>query len=117
MAALEFKDTCFLEAFDRAASRTLYNLGESARVAILYHMQELLGKQASDFMKDPFQFMKALEEIFSVGSSLLEDHIITSMCTDLKIPPVRVAGSFDQKLELVYSSFIEKKGNNGSFVS
>lgn len=105
----EIKDRYFLQVFDRAAIKTLSDLGESAQVSILFHMQKILGAQVRDLMNDPLKFAKALEQMFSIGSTVLEDKIIASMCYDIGVPLVDSSGSFDQKIILVYSSFLDRK--------
>ncbi|MHB1907500.1 MAG: hypothetical protein ACYCQJ_01360 [Nitrososphaerales archaeon] len=105
----EIKDPYFLQVFDRAATKTLSDLGESAQVAILFHMQKILGAQVADLMNDPLKFAKALEQMFSIGSTVLEDKIIASMCIDIGVPPIDSPGSFDQKITLVYRSFLNRK--------
>jgi hypothetical protein len=115
-SGLTLRNKRFLEAFDLAATKTLSELGDSARSAILYHAGKIEGMNTSDLMKDPLKFADALEKIFSSGSTVLEDKILESMCSNLGIPPVNIGGSFDQKIATVYASAFAKKNGAGRWV-
>jgi hypothetical protein len=106
--SLKIKDRRFLEAFDTAATRTLTELGGDVREAILYHVAKIGGVDSEDVLKDPLKFADALEQIFSSGSTILEDKIIESMCDHLGIPQMSIGGSFGQKIAILYSSTYER---------
>jgi hypothetical protein len=113
---LKIKNKHFLKAFDLAATKTLSELGDSVQTAILYHAGKIEGMKSSEVLKDPLKFADALEKIFSSGSLVLENKILDSMCNSLGIPPLNIAGSFDQKIAAVYESALAKKTNNISKV-
>jgi hypothetical protein len=106
---LKIKDRNFLEAFDTAATKTLTELGGDVREAILYHVARIGGVNSEDVLKDPLRFADALEQIFSSGSTILEDKIIDSMCIHLGVPQLNLGGSFGQKIAILYSSSNEKR--------
>ncbi len=116
-SSLKIKDKHFLEAFDSAATKTLTELGGDVREAILYHVARIGGVNSDDVLKDPLRFADALEQIFSSGSTILEDKIIDSMCTDLGIAQLNLGGSFGQKIAMLYSSAYERKAGISSRVN
>lgn len=109
---LKIKDKDFLEAFDLAASRTLSELGEDVKTAILFHISKLEGVKSEDTLKDPLLFGVALEKIFSAGSSILEDKILEMTCNGLGLPRLDIGGTFDQKIAAVYESLYKRKAGN-----
>ena len=114
---LKIRDKHFLEAFDTAATKTLTELGGDVREAILYHVARIGGVNSEDVLKDPLKFADALQQIFSSGSTILEDKIIESMCTVLGIPQQNLGGSFGQKIAILYSSAYERKTGISSRVN
>jgi hypothetical protein len=109
---LKIKDRDLLEAFELAASRTLSELGEDVRTAILFHISKIEGVKLEDTLKDPLQFAYALEKIFSAGSSILEDKIIETICRELGLARIDVGGTFEQKIAAVYESLYTRKASN-----
>ena len=106
----------FLEAFKIAATKTLSELGDDVKVAILYHAGKIQGVQPQEALDDPIRFAVALEEIFSEGSSLLEDKMIELMCNNLGIPQINIGGAFDQKIAAVYVQAFARKANIGEYL-
>jgi hypothetical protein len=106
---LTIKDKHFLEVFDWAANEILSELGSSVRTAILFHASKIEGIDSSEILKDPLKFGDAIEKIFSSGSYVLEDKILESMCASLRIPPLNIGGTFEQKITSLYASASAKK--------
>lgn len=112
VSTLKIKDRDFLHAFEVAASKTLSELGEDVRTAILFHVSKIEGVKLEDSLKDPLQFAVGLEKIFSAGSTILEDKIIESMCSALGLERLDIGGAFDQKIAAVYESLYRRKASN-----
>lgn len=109
--APEFRDKDFLKAFEMVTKKTLSDLGESVQTAVLYHIKKIEGLDSTELFKDPLRFVKALRQIFSTGSSVIEDKIIESMCSLFGIPYPDIAESFDRKIASIYASAFSGKND------
>ena len=99
----------FLEAFGRATNKTLSDLGPSVRTAVLYHIGKIEGVDNDKILSDPRIFARALEKIFSTGSTIIENKIIEIMCSDLGIESNEGDRSFDQKISSMYGEVFQRK--------
>ena len=99
----------FLEAFERATNKTLADLGPSVRTAVLYHIAKIEGVDNDKILSDPRIFARALEKIFSTGSTIIENKIIEIMCSELGIESNEGDGSFDQKISSMYGEVFQRK--------
>jgi hypothetical protein len=106
---INMKTRQFFNSFDRAAKKTLSDLGESVQDAVIYHIGKVEGMNSSDVLKDPLKFAEALEKIFLSGATVLEDKIIGSMCKDLGVPLLEDGGNFEQKIAILYNLAFSKK--------
>jgi hypothetical protein len=106
---MKIEDKQFLKAFDMAATRTLTELGESVQTAVLYHIGKIEGMSSSEVLQHPLKFAEALEKIFLSGSFVLEDKIIETMRSELRIRSLSIGGTFEQKIAALYASALSKK--------
>jgi hypothetical protein len=109
MTRVGMKDAPFLKVFREAAMRSLLELGESIRIAILFHMERTAGAKNEEILKDPSRFGRTLERMFGAGAKVIEDKIILEVCKELELDCSRFsAGDFEQRISSVYLALHEK---------
>ena len=72
-------------------------------------MGKIEGLDSSQLFEDPLRFKRALHKILFTGSSIIEERIIESMISFFGTPPPSIGESFDQKISMIYSSFVQRK--------
>ena len=65
--------------------RGLLAIGESARRAIYWHMEQDKHMRRESFAKEPRKFIEALEGMFGPGAATLEKAIVREMKTEFGI--------------------------------
>ncbi len=69
-------DTILIECIRQTLSNIL---GKNGMQAILYHIETGFRLKIDDFPNDPSRFASALEHIFGVGASVIEDAILNEI--------------------------------------
>jgi hypothetical protein len=93
-----------IDALTHSTLNVLNELGSGVSSAVLYHIQRQLSVTQEALFEDPNRFVSSFEGLFGSGALLLEEKIIDSMCSELKVKLDKSSGgSFIAKFHEICS--------------
>lgn len=85
MTALSETKTFFKKVLLEALDEGLSTIGESARKAIYFHLQNLYSLKREEIPDNPKAFVEGLRKIFGLGAEVIEKAVIKSLYSKLEI--------------------------------